>query len=248
MVQLNRQAKRRALRCHRKFNLTTRFLCAIWAEQKGACALTNLPFVIPQERNGFKASPYSPSIDRIDPFEGYTKSNVRLVVYAVNCSLHNYGEEIFKVIAQAYVQGIVPVETQSLLAEDIIDIGLSTKQSSDRRYRSGHFGTITALFHQSRKHAKAKQMEFSLTKNFVKELLIEQTACALTNLPFDTRVGIYKTSNPFRPSLDRIDSSKGYIPSNVRLVCCAVNYGLNEFGDDVFKLVCGAYLDKLDTQ
>lgn len=39
--------------------------------------------------------------------------------------------------------------------------------------------------------------------------------------------------HPFAPSLDRIDSSKGYTLSNTRLVCVASNFCMNQWGDGV---------------
>jgi hypothetical protein len=35
--------------------------------------------------------------------------------------------------------------------------------------------------------------------------------------------------NPRQPSLDRIDSSKGYIEGNVEFVCVSINYAKNGF-------------------
>lgn len=60
--------------------------------------------------------------------------------------------------------------------------------------------------------------------------------CALTGIPFDLRVvGVGQARRPFAPSLDRIDSSGGYTRDNTRLVCQAVNFALNAFGEDVFR-------------
>lgn len=36
------------------------------------------------------------------------------------------------------------------------------------------------------------------------------------------------------PSIDRIDTTRGYTPDNVRLVCAAVNLALNQFGEGIF--------------
>ena len=60
--------------------------------------------------------------------------------------------------------------------------------------------------------------------------------CALSGLQFDLRsVGSGKARRPFAPSLDRIDSTGGYTQDNVRLVCQAVNFALNAYGEDVFR-------------
>ena len=60
--------------------------------------------------------------------------------------------------------------------------------------------------------------------------------CALSGRRFDLRhVGSGKARRPFAPSLDRIDSTGGYTRDNVRLVCQAVNFALNAYGEDVFR-------------
>jgi hypothetical protein len=60
--------------------------------------------------------------------------------------------------------------------------------------------------------------------------------CALTGIGFDLRVvGTGQARRPFAPSLDRIDASAGYTRDNIRLVCQAVNFALNAFGEDVFR-------------
>jgi hypothetical protein len=65
--------------------------------------------------------------------------------------------------------------------------------------------------------------------------------CALSGLHFDLReVGSRKARRPFAPSLDRIDSTGGYTRDNVRLVCQAVNFALNAFGEDVFRDIAKA--------
>jgi hypothetical protein len=65
--------------------------------------------------------------------------------------------------------------------------------------------------------------------------------CALSGLPFDLRsVGRGKARRPFAPSLDRIDSTGGYTSDNVRLVCQAVNFALNAYGEDVFQAIAAA--------
>ena len=39
----------------------------------------------------------------------------------------------------------------------------------------------------------------------------------------------------FAPSIDRIDSSKGYTPDNIQIVCCAYNMGKKNMSDDDFE-------------
>lgn len=48
-------------------------------------------------------------------------------------------------------------------------------------------------------------------------------------------------SGPFRPSLDRIDPSKGYVPPNVRIVCLITNTGMLHYGEAAFGEIAIAY-------
>lgn len=68
----------------------------------GVCELTGIEFDYNPLGDGL-ANPLSPSIDRRDPSIGYTTSNCRLILTAMNRALSSYGEPIFQRIAQAYL-------------------------------------------------------------------------------------------------------------------------------------------------
>lgn len=105
-------------------------------------------------------------------------------------------------------------------------------------------GRIQNLIKGARKRAKLKNLSYDLSIEWVTELINKQeNKCALTKIDFF--IPIKKNNHralPFAPSIDRIDSSKGYTKDNVRIVCIAANYALNEFGEEVFKQLCEAYL------
>ena len=64
----------------------------------------------------------------------------------------------------------------------------------------------------------------------------QQGRCAVSGLAFsDERHEDAFVKTPFAPSLDRIDSTAGYLKGNVRLVCMAANFALNQWGDDVLR-------------
>lgn len=238
MVQLNRYARRRAKRKNLKYDLTIDFLQQLWKLQNGLCAVTKLPLILSKEKGQQKPLPFGPSIDRINPKIGYVKGNVRLVCYISNCCLHDFGIEIFHCIANAYIHNVIEIPVYQVAS----NFRLSEKQQNNKRYRETKKGTITSLFNESKKRSKNTNIPFSLTKSEIDNMLIEcNGSCALTNIPFDLHFYSTYTSNPFRPSIDRIDTNKGYVKENVRLVCIAVNYALNEFGEQVFRQVCDAY-------
>lgn len=63
--------------------------------------------------------------------------------------------------------------------------------------------------------------------------------CEVSGLPF--YLGAEKR-HPFQPSLDRIDSSKGYDPWNLRMVLMAVNYCMSTWGEQIFLELSAAML------
>lgn len=232
-VILTRAARKRAKKRNLPYNLDYGFVYKMWEKQNGVCAMTGIPFTIDSEEKG-KTQPFAPSIDRIDPSLGYTRENVRLICYVVNCCLHDFGEEVFCALARNLVGGETEVPRLAAL----------TNPTKDQIYAGSFGGTVTALHHGAMKHAKQKNLPCTITKGFVANMLCRET-CFVTGVRFDFRMLGGKKANPFRPSIDRIDSNVGYVPTNVRLVCVAVNFALNEFGDEVFRQVCECYLRRL---
>ena len=61
----------------------------------GVCELSGLPF----EKGIGKQSPFSASIDRINPSRGYVYSNIRIICLALNCAFGDWGEEtLFRIV------------------------------------------------------------------------------------------------------------------------------------------------------
>ena len=55
--------------------------------------------------------------------------------------------------------------------------------------------------------------------------------CAVSGLEFsEVQVGGGRARRPYAPSLDRIDTRRGYEPDNVRLVCAVANFAMNAWG------------------
>jgi hypothetical protein len=70
------------------------------AVESRVCQLTGLPFDFsPNKKKGL--NPYAPSVDRIDNERGYTKDNVRVVLWAVNAALNECSDEEARPIIKA---------------------------------------------------------------------------------------------------------------------------------------------------
>jgi hypothetical protein len=86
-------------------------------------------------------------------------------------------------------------------------------------------------------------VEFSLDPQNISER-IAKGVCEATGLPFDMAPGPDKHhANPWAPSLDRRDSSKGYTQSNVQVVVSAYNYAKQEWSADVLLKLARAIID-----
>lgn len=83
------------------FDLDVDYLLEMAVEQDFKCALTGIEFLAGNSYRG-RVNPFIPSIDRITPSNGYTKGNVRLVIYAVNAMLLDWGEGLFVHVANSY--------------------------------------------------------------------------------------------------------------------------------------------------
>lgn len=94
------------------------------------------------------------------------------------------------------------------------------------------------LLRQTSKRAKKTGMDFNITLEDIKKLWDKNgNKCALTGIYFEEIQKAYIKKQPYIPSLDRINSQKGYIRGNVRIVCCAVNIALHVWGSDVFDQI-----------
>lgn len=92
--------KKKKLRKEDKDSVT-QFVSSLYKESD-KCSLTGLPMIIGKTKH--RQSPYTPSIDRIDSKNGYTIDNVRLVRFSMNMALGEWGEEIYKENAIAYLE------------------------------------------------------------------------------------------------------------------------------------------------
>lgn len=71
--------------------------------------------------------------------------------------------------------------------------------------------------------------------------------CEVSGIPFDLSPMVARERNPFRLSLDRVDSRLGYTPDNCRLVCVAVNYAMGQWGEGTLRMIARALVDKEST-
>lgn len=105
-------AKTRAKKSKLEIDIDIEFLIELWDKYDGKCCLTGIPFNLSVEARkiGYTYDPYSPSIDKINPFKGYTKDNVRLVCTSINLGMNQFGQENFEFIIKNYLKTTKNIE------------------------------------------------------------------------------------------------------------------------------------------
>ena len=98
---LIRGAKSRSIKNGYEFDLTLEWARARWT---GNCELSGLPF----DWSKPMLHAFSPSIDRIYSSHGYTQSNCRFILQALNAFKGSASDETMRAIALAYVQRSAP--------------------------------------------------------------------------------------------------------------------------------------------
>lgn len=133
------------------------------------------------------------------------------------------------------------VSTDSLEYGDIKSCGCRQRTS---KFKS--VGDLTgAKWRVIARGAKSRNLEFTITQEYAWELFIKQSRrCALTGvlLYMPSRYSINKhnknSTSCVKASLDRIDSSLGYIPGNVQWVSWNQNKMKQNLSEDVFLREC----------
>lgn len=105
-------------------------------------------------------------------------------------------------------------------------VNASTRRT--RRPKPKCHKAIVLLGH-CRRRAKKRGKDFSLTLEWVDERLLAGV-CEVTGISFAMK----GSRHPFMPSIDRIDSSKGYTPENSRVVLWMINAAKNDLAEDDF--------------
>ena len=96
-----------------------------------------------------------------------------------------------------------------------------------KAYLKSFDGKASKLLSSSKHRAKRKNIEHTLTLSWVKEHLAPMV-CAASGIPFTFHIEEDRTRAPFSPSIDRVDSSKGYTQDNCQIVCLIYNVAKGE--------------------
>ena len=109
----------------------------------------------------------------------------------------------------------------------------SMRETYERRQYTAD-GFITDLKRRIHSSATNRGHKNTLTREDIEQLVIESNGkCAISGMQMTTL-----HNDPNKASVDRIDSKKGYVKGNVRLVTTRANYIKKQWGDDDILEFC----------
>ena len=92
---------------------------------------------------------------------------------------------------------------------------------------------------QQKSHAKERGIVWELDVDATIAKILRQGRCKLSGQKFVYKQGKGKgNKNLYAPSIDRIDSRKGYVPGNIMFVCWQVNCAKQDMSLYQFKKMC----------
>ncbi len=116
--------------------------------------------------------------------------------------------------------------------------------------KGDHLSPFRACYNVARNRARLNQREFTLTLNDMMEQWLRQGGrCPYTGweliLPKSTTEYNHFSRRPQNASLDRKDSSQGYVPENIQFVSLMANYAKSDFSHEEMLDFCWAIAQHL---
>lgn len=117
-----------------------------------------------------------------------------------------------------------------------------------KKYAASHRGRATKMWHNAKRRSKSTGAEVTVSVEWIIDKL-SLGVCEHTGLPFDLSPISEFSSNPYSPSLDKINPKiKNYTPENTRVVLTAVNKALNEYGEQTMLPILKAMLSVIENK
>jgi len=121
-----------------------------------------------------------------------------------------------------------------------------------KNYRKTPRGRMNSMWHTLKKGADQRGLEFLISQEWLYEKIL-LGRCEKTGIPFvldaenhnDSVTSKGQVRNPWAPSIDRVDSSKGYTEDNCVIVCYVYNMAKGSFDESVLEMFCRGYLSNV---
>ena len=112
------------------------------------------------------------------------------------------------------------------------------KARKKARRDASPYNYVRIKLQDQRSAAKKRGIVWELDLDATIAKILRQGHCKLSGVKFVYKGGTPKKKNLYCPSIDRIDSSKGYVSGNVMFVCWGVNYMKQDLSLYQFKKMC----------
>jgi hypothetical protein len=236
---MKKSAKHRKQEC----SVTLIDLKLLWEKQKGICPYTGWELLLLPSTTDYESTPLTTnraSVDRINSAIGYTLENIQFVAVIANFAKNAFTEEtLINFCYEVYQYRNLSRENSTI---DVVSSDASHLFSRNRRDEYSPFRQHLKL---ARRRVKTHGRECTITVEYLKNLWEKQDGrCPYTGWRLDnpetTAHWNCHQLHPSTASLDRIDSSLGYIPGNVQFVSVMANFAKRDFPEEKLLEFCQA--------
>jgi hypothetical protein len=106
-----------------------------------------------------------------------------------------------------------------------------------KKYREDNY--LKYLLMECNTRAKQKGWEIEIDLAWIEQQYVSGV-CSKTGIPYPQG----NIDSPWKPSIDRINSTKGYTKNNCQLVCWAYNRAKSNMTEDAFIRMCKAVVNR----
>ncbi|HAX79555.1 MAG TPA: hypothetical protein DCY88_27925 [Cyanobacteria bacterium UBA11372] len=225
-----------------EYTVTLEELKLLWEQQKGICPYTGWELELLPSTNDYERTPLTPrraSVDRKDCSKGYRLDNIQFVAVIANCAKNVFSE-------QELIEFCCEVAKLKKMGKKFVR---SNKDADDypclRMVRRDEYSPFRQHFKLARRRMKTHGRECAISLEYLRKLWEKQGGCcayAGWELDNPETTNDWNNSNlhPRKASLDRIDSSVGYVPGNVQFVSLIANFAKRDFQEEELLEFCQA--------
>lgn len=164
----------------------------------------------------------------------------KLKVLERNKDNNKYGAALWTCLCDC---GHIENCTSSSLILGKLKCSLCWKKEMVERMFEGYMDISKDYFSRLADSAKKRKLEFSISIEYLWNLFVKQNKkCALTGKEL-VLIKTKKNKNKQTASIDRIDSSKGYVEGNLQWIDKWVNLMKSDFSQDEFIFICQQVVD-----
>lgn len=212
------------------FNITIEDIWNLFLQQNKKCSISNLELSFPYHKDDVINK--TASLDRIDSNKGYESNNIQWIHKDINFMKNNLSLNHFKYLCYLVINKLPATSnTKGLTFTDV------------RRKSYVGYKNLSGVYYRNKViSAKRRKILWDISIKQIWDLYEKQNGlCYYTNTPIffrDYNRDIGEKSVGDWASIDRIDSSQGYVINNIVLSHKDINLIKYNFDTDTFYNYC----------